>query len=133
MSIQGISKTVQIDYKKKSRIFQNVNKTYQEIMREALKDTVGAGIRFYASDRKIEVSLYQIEETDWEFIRRLASHLNVLRQKLLSQRQVIMSINIHLKYIIIQKHLQINRGCLVDNMIFMMEVLRQEIKTEMKD
>ncbi|MBD5546500.1 MAG: hypothetical protein HDQ97_03760 [Lachnospiraceae bacterium] len=76
VSIQGISKTAQIDYKKKNRTFQNVNKSYQEIMREALKDTVGAGIRFYASDRKIEMPLYQIEETDWEFIRRLASHLN---------------------------------------------------------
>ena len=121
VSIQGISKTVQIDYKKKSRIFQNVNKTYQEIMREALKDTVGAGIRFYASDRKIEVSLYQIEETDWEFIRRLASHLNVLRQKLLSQRQVIMNINIHLKYIIA---INMYRGLIVMHMRLILSIIQ---------
>ena len=121
VSIQGISKTVQIDYKKKSRIFQNVNKTYQEIMREALKDTVGAGIRFYASDRKIEVSLYQIEETDWEFIRRLASHLNVLRQKLLSQRQVIMNINIHLKYIIA---INMFRGLIVMHMRLILSIIQ---------
>ncbi len=75
ITIQGISSTIQIDCEKKNRTFQNSNSTYQEVMREVLKDTSGAGLNFYASDRKIESPLYQIEETDWEFIKRLASHL----------------------------------------------------------
>ncbi|MBD5547928.1 MAG: hypothetical protein HDQ97_11100 [Lachnospiraceae bacterium] len=73
VSLQGISKTVQMDYEKKNRTFQNVNSTYQDVMREVLG--VGADLNFYVSDQKIESPLYQLEETDWEFIRRLASHL----------------------------------------------------------
>ena len=73
--IQGISSTILIDYEKKNRTFQNTDSTYQEVMREVLKDTVGANLNFYASDQKTGTPLYQIEETDWEFIRRLASHL----------------------------------------------------------
>ena len=73
--IQGISNTIQIDYEKKNRTFQNSSSTYQEVMREVLKDTPGAGLNFYASDEKIGSPLSQIEETDWEFIKRLASHL----------------------------------------------------------
>ena len=73
--IQGISNTIRLDYEKKNRTFQNCNSTYQEVMREVLEDTTGANLNFCASDRKIETPLYQIEETDWEFIKRLASHL----------------------------------------------------------
>ena len=39
ISVRGISKTAQTDCRKKSRTFQNVNRTYQEIMREVLQDT----------------------------------------------------------------------------------------------
>ncbi len=73
--LQGISQTVRLDYEKKNRTFQNINSTYQEVMRKVLEDATGADFNFYASDRQIGSPLYQIEETDWEFIRRLASHL----------------------------------------------------------
>lgn len=76
ISVRGISKTAQTDCRKKSRTFQNVNRTYQEIMREVLQDTVGSDIRFHVEDQKIEIPLYQLEETDWEFIKRLASRIN---------------------------------------------------------
>lgn len=77
ISIQGISSTIQIDYKKKNRTFQNCSSTYQEIIRKVLGDTDGANLNFYADDRKTGTPFYQIEETDWEFIRRLASQLKV--------------------------------------------------------
>lgn len=73
--LQGISQTAQLDYEKKNRTFQNSNSTYQEVMREVLKDTSDADLNFYADDRKTGIPLYQIDETNWEFIRRLASHL----------------------------------------------------------
>lgn len=73
--LQGISQTARLDYEKKNRTFQNSNSTYQEVMREVLKDTADADLNFFADDRKTGSPLYQIEETDWEFIRRLASHL----------------------------------------------------------
>lgn len=73
--IQGISNTIQLDYERKNRTFQNSNSTYQEVIREVLEDTASANFNFYASDRKTGIPLYQIDETDWEFIKRLASRL----------------------------------------------------------
>lgn len=75
VSLQGISKTVRIDYEKKNRTFQNINSTYQDVMREVLRDAVDVDLNFYVNNQKIESPLYQLEETNWEFIRRLASHL----------------------------------------------------------
>lgn len=73
--IHGSSATSLIDSMKKSRTFQDITKTYEEIMWEVLADTQGAGLKFYVNDRKINTPVYQIEETDWEFIKRMASHL----------------------------------------------------------
>lgn len=73
--LQGISQTARLDYVRKNRTFQNSNSTYQEVMREVLKDTADADLNFFADDRKTGTPLYQIDETDWEFIRRLASRL----------------------------------------------------------
>lgn len=73
--LRGISRTAEMDCEKKSRTFQNVNRTYQDVMREVLGGIEGADLRFYVKDRKIGSPLYQLEETDWEFVRRLASHL----------------------------------------------------------
>lgn len=74
--IRASSATVQMDCKKKSRTFQNIHDTYQEVIRKVLKNTEGAKIYFHVEDGEIGAPLYQIEETDWEFIKRIASHLN---------------------------------------------------------
>lgn len=75
VSLHGISATAQLDRQKKNRTFQDTNMTFQSVMQEVLKDTKGAGLKFHAEDRKINAPVYQIEETDWELIKRLASHL----------------------------------------------------------
>ena len=69
------SATVQMDHKKRLRTFQNIHSTYQDVIGMVLRDTEGAKLNFCAEDREIGTPLYQIEETDWEFIKRIASHL----------------------------------------------------------
>lgn len=77
ISLKGISATDRLDDRKKNRTFQDTDKTYGEVMRETVADTKGASIQLFAQDRKVGAPLYQIEETDWEFINRLASHLGI--------------------------------------------------------
>lgn len=45
---------------------------------QVLADTPGAKLWFHGVDRTIRSPLYQIEETDWGFLKRLASRLHTV-------------------------------------------------------
>lgn len=78
LSLTGVSATEQVDYRRKSRSFQDMSMTYREVMEKILADTPGAKLQFHVEDQKIGSPVYQIEETDWEFIKRLAGRLNTI-------------------------------------------------------
>ena len=72
ISLQGM--TAFLDAAPKSRSFQNVNMTYQQVVEEVLLDTLNAAAQFSdAAKQAIGKPLIQYEETDWNFIKRLAS------------------------------------------------------------
>ena len=73
VELYGVSASVELDRERKCRSFQNPNITWQEIVRKVLKDTEGAAVIFRMPDEKIERPVIQYEETDWEFIVRIAS------------------------------------------------------------
>lgn len=84
--IEGISSTAYLDYERRSRTFQNTGTGYKEIMNEVLGNMI-ASLHFNTDDHRIDAPLYQLEETDWEFTRRLASHLNMsLYPSILSEK-----------------------------------------------
>lgn len=71
-----VSGTQLLDRKTKSRSFQDHKMTYQDVIREVLKDTPQAGVIFSMEENpEIKKPLIQYQETDWAFIRRLAGHL----------------------------------------------------------
>ena len=72
----GVSYTERLDYQKKCRTFQNTSMTYQEVMKQVLADVPDARLQFYEADRAIGAPLYQMEETDWAFLKRLAGRLH---------------------------------------------------------
>lgn len=76
VSLIGVSNTERLDYQKKCRTFQDTSMTYKEVMQQVLADMPGAEICFHVEDVKIGTPLYQMEETDWAFIKRLAGGLN---------------------------------------------------------
>ncbi len=76
VSLVGVSFTELIDYQKKHRTFQNTSMTYQEVMKQVLLDISNVRLQFHGEDKEIGMPLYQMEETDWAFIKRLASRLN---------------------------------------------------------
>lgn len=78
VSLTGISSTEKLDHKKKNRSFQDISKTYKEVMEQVIADTPGAKLWFQGTDHTIQSPLYQIDETDWSFLKRLAGRLHIV-------------------------------------------------------
>jgi len=71
-----VGATILLDAEPRSRSFQNIDMTYRQVIEEILKDTPNASADFSAlADQAIQKPLIQYEETDWTFIKRLASML----------------------------------------------------------
>ncbi|WP_069679646.1 hypothetical protein [Clostridium taeniosporum] len=76
IEIEGISRSSEIDIKEKSRSFQNVNMTYDELIGTILKDYSGFGfVQCIEKEQAIEKPIFQYKETDWDFLRRISSEL----------------------------------------------------------
>lgn len=63
-----------LDQRKKNRSFQDGNMTYKNIVESILSERKDGDAIFSCGEDKIERPLIQYNETDWEFIKRLASH-----------------------------------------------------------
>ena len=71
-----VGATAQLDVELKSRSFQDVTMTYRQVVETVLHDTPNASADFAdIADQSIQKPLIQYEETDWAFIKRLASML----------------------------------------------------------
>ncbi|MFT8349940.1 late control protein D [Clostridium saccharoperbutylacetonicum] len=77
IEIQALTSSSKLDIKEKSRSFQNVNMTYDDLIKEIIKDYSGFTFTQNAgSGQKINKPLFQYKETDWNFLKRIASELN---------------------------------------------------------
>ncbi|MFR3729037.1 contractile injection system protein, VgrG/Pvc8 family [Lacrimispora sp.] len=75
ITLKANSFTCQMDYKKRKRVFQNLDMTYCEIISKILEPYNKASfVDKVTENRKIPHIIIQYDETDWEFMRRLASH-----------------------------------------------------------
>ncbi|WP_077611778.1 contractile injection system protein, VgrG/Pvc8 family [Clostridium sp. Marseille-P2415] len=75
--IKLVSASYLMDIERKSGSFQNAQQTYQEILNKLAAEYDGGDILDYCSREKTTGSLIvQYEETDWEFLKRLASHFH---------------------------------------------------------
>ena len=75
LHIEAFAHTKDWDRVEKSRSFQNGAMTYAQVAKELLSTYHGADIKDQVTNgEKIPEFLLQYEETDWVFLRRLASH-----------------------------------------------------------
>lgn len=75
--IRLYSCTFLMDLKKKSRSFQNMKMTYEELIKKIMSDYEGGDIIDQLSGgKRLEELLVQYKETDWEFLKRVASHFH---------------------------------------------------------
>ncbi len=78
LTLDALSNTYLLDIKKSSQSFQNVNMTYIDMIKKVLEPYQGSDVIDNATEGKtIEGFIMQYMETDWEFIKRVASHFYV--------------------------------------------------------
>lgn len=75
--LKGASVSIILDRKKKCRSFQDTSKTYKEILRE-IQDNEATIFYKCLEEKRPDAPIIQYQETDWELIRRLASHLHTV-------------------------------------------------------
>lgn len=77
--IEGISKSIELDKEKKYRVYQNVNLTLEDIINSVIKDykKIVFSLDKKLSGKSIGKPIVQYNESDWEFIKRVASHLGM--------------------------------------------------------
>ncbi|MBG9790691.1 wall-associated protein, partial [Brevibacillus laterosporus] len=79
IELEGISLTSQLDIKEKTRSFQDKNMTYTALLDLILKDYPGSDYLDYATNgAKLEGFTLQYKETDWAFIKRMASRFGAV-------------------------------------------------------
>ncbi|WP_339278457.1 RHS repeat-associated core domain-containing protein [Paenibacillus sp. FSL W8-0426] len=74
----AVSHTYKLDTEWRKRSYQNQQKTYAEVIRKVLEPYAGASLTNAMPDTTTGQMLLQYQETDWEFILRLASRLGTV-------------------------------------------------------
>lgn len=77
IEVYAISHSYILDVEKKSRSFQDKQMTYSDLVQQVVSDYTKAVINDEATEgASIGQLIVQYEETDWEFLKRLASHFH---------------------------------------------------------
>ncbi|AOR25010.1 hypothetical protein [Clostridium taeniosporum] len=77
LKIEALNKTSLIDIRKTNGSFQNFNITYGDIFNPKNSKYSDVAIEDNVTDKtKIGNTLFQYKETDWNFLKRIASDLN---------------------------------------------------------
>ena len=75
--IQAVSGTILLDQKKSNRVFQKKVQTYMGIASAVTADTDHSACILPGSDMRTGGTLIQYQETDWNFLKRMASQLGL--------------------------------------------------------
>ena len=76
LEIQALTVSFELDIKEKSRSFQKVDMSYDELIGTILKDYSGYNFdQCIGNGEKIGKPLFQYKESDWNFLKRIASEL----------------------------------------------------------
>ncbi|MDE6951982.1 MAG: phage late control D family protein [Lachnospiraceae bacterium] len=77
--IYCVSSTIRMDRDKRERCFQNPQLTYTEVLNEVMEKYENATYYWnIRRDHDISYPLLQYHETDWEFVKRLATHFHTV-------------------------------------------------------
>ena len=73
--LEATSASCSLDWKVESCSFQDISKTYGEVVREMVQADGGQVIRNQKSDKEIEYPVFRHEETTWQFANRMADRI----------------------------------------------------------
>ena len=74
-----LSASIHLDQKKNTRTFQNIEQSYETMLKSILNSYSESDVLFAISDNRgqsIQDLIIQYQETDWEFCKRIASHFH---------------------------------------------------------
>lgn len=74
--LTAVSGSFLLDTRKKCRSFQETGMSYEELAARVLFDTPKAALLYTVEPMELEKPVFQYEETDFEFLKRIASHQN---------------------------------------------------------
>ncbi|OOM11653.1 RHS repeat-associated core domain-containing protein [Clostridium saccharobutylicum] len=80
LEIEAATSSFTLDIEEKSRSFQDVEMTYDELIKEILKEYESLRLGYTQcvdKQKKIGKPLFQYKETDYEFLKRIASELGI--------------------------------------------------------
>jgi len=79
ISLSLLSASIQLDYNKYIRSFQNKEQSYATLIKSILEKHSGADVLFSVNEKEnqaISDLIIQYQESDWEFCKRIASHVS---------------------------------------------------------
>jgi len=78
LEIEALTSSSLLDIQEKSRSFQDEKMSYDDLINEILEDYLGFGFaQCMSMPKRIEKPLFQYKETDYEFLKRIASQLGL--------------------------------------------------------
>ncbi|WP_250278933.1 phage late control D family protein [[Clostridium] colinum] len=75
--IEAMSYSIMLDLKKKNRSFQDKSLTYRKLIDNIVKENNGNTIFIGDDTKTLHIPFIQYNETDWEFLKRLSSYLEL--------------------------------------------------------
>jgi len=79
VSLWMLSGSIWLNHQKHTRAFQNTDQSYEMVIRNVLASQSGTDVLFAVNNKEkqpIQDLIVQYQESDWNFIKRMASHLN---------------------------------------------------------
>ncbi len=76
MEVELYSTSIYEDREKKVRVFQNTNKTYKDVLESLNSTSLEIKVKGKEGDGVISSLVFQVEETNFEFIKRIAKEIN---------------------------------------------------------
>lgn len=78
LTIVAKSRAYSLDLKRNTCSFQNPDDTYCDIVKQIIGKTKDTSVIFFAGMEKANEFILQYQETDWEFLKRLAARLGTV-------------------------------------------------------
>ncbi len=75
LTVDLLDAACKLDWKRETCSFQKLTDKYEDVLKTAVKDSEGK-INLKVTDKAIEKMIIRLNETSWQFIKRLASHFN---------------------------------------------------------
>lgn len=95
LSLKAMSYSLLLDFKKNRRSFQNPDETYHDMMRKVVKAYPEGMLAFQGEDKVKNCSILQYDETDWQWLLRMASHLGVVIYPYMEQKGPKLYVGLH--------------------------------------